>query len=210
VLKHARPSRTRALARTEGLATAAFAAVDFGHIAIAEVLEEIHYSRRERPSASPGPWKEGAMSDVVSLISRVLLSAVFIVYGWFKLVDVASITNNPGTKRFMDLIAAGTPTPTWLGYLIAVIEFFGGIALLLGIKTRWLAWLFVAWLIVVTWFGHPFWGMEGQPRGANMANFYKNLAIMGGYLLLAVTGGGRYSVDSYMESKADGLGVRHA
>jgi hypothetical protein len=44
VLKYARPSRTRALARTKRLATAAFAAVDFGHIAIAEVLEEIHYS----------------------------------------------------------------------------------------------------------------------------------------------------------------------
>jgi hypothetical protein len=28
--------------------------VDFGHIAIAEVLDEIHYSRRKRPSGSPG------------------------------------------------------------------------------------------------------------------------------------------------------------
>ena len=47
------------------------------------------------------------MSDVTNLISRVLLSAVFIVYGLFKLMDVASITNNPGTKRFMDLVAGG-------------------------------------------------------------------------------------------------------
>jgi putative oxidoreductase len=184
--------------------------VDFGHRAIAEVLDGIHYSRRERPSSRRDTWKEGAMSDVVNLISRVLLSAVFIVYGSFKFLDVASITNNPGTKRFMDLIAGGAATPTWLGYLIAAIEFFGGIALLLGIKTRWLAWLFVVWLIVVTYFGHPFWGMEGQPRGANMVNFYKNIAIIGGYLLLAVTGGGRYSVDGYTESKAEGLGFRHA
>ena len=51
------------------------------------------------------------MSDFVGLISRVLLSAVFILYGYFKLVDVTSILNNPGTKRFMDLVAAGTPTP---------------------------------------------------------------------------------------------------
>ncbi len=135
------------------------------------------------------------MSDATNLISRVLLSAVFIVYGFFKLMDVASITNNPGTKRFMDLIAGGAPTPTWLGYLIAAIEFFGGIAVLVGFKTRWLAWLFVVWVIVVTFFGHPFWTMEGQPRGANMVNFYKNLAIIGGFLLLATTGGGRYSVD---------------
>jgi putative oxidoreductase len=135
------------------------------------------------------------MSDVVNLISRVLLSAVFIVYGWSKLVDVDSIVNNPGTKRFMDLVAGGAPTPTFLGYLIAAIEFFGGLAILLGIKTRWVAWLFVAWTIVVTYFGHPFWGMDGPPRGANAINFYKNVAIIAGFLLLTTTGGGRYSVD---------------
>jgi putative oxidoreductase len=37
--------------------------------------------------------------------------------------------------------------------------------------------------------------MEGALRGANQANFYKNIAIMGAFLLLAITGGGRYSLD---------------
>ena len=141
------------------------------------------------------------MPDVVNLISRVLLSAVFIVYGLLKFMDVSSITNNAGTKRFMDLIAGGVPTPTWLGYLIAAIELLGGIAILVGFKTRWIAWAFVAWLIVVTYFGHPFWTMDGQPRGLNMVNFYKNLAIIGGYLLLATAGGGRYSVDGQMTKR---------
>jgi len=67
------------------------------------------------------------MNDSVKLVSRILMSAVFILYGSFKFMDVTTITNNPGTKRFMDLIAGGAPTPTWLGYLIAAIEFFGGI-----------------------------------------------------------------------------------
>ena len=134
------------------------------------------------------------MSDVVSLISRILLSAVFIVYGWIKFTNVDSILNNPGTKKFMDLVGGGAP-PTWLGYLIAAIELFGGIAILLGIKTRWVALAFVVWIIIVTGLGHVFWTMEGPARAANMANFYKNLAIMGGYLLLALHGGGRYSVD---------------
>jgi putative oxidoreductase len=173
-------------------AVRAVSPVDFGPIGIAVIADGTHYGCASGLPLRRDTWEEGAMSDVVNLISRVLLSAVFIVYGAFKFLDVASITNNPGTKRFMDLIAGGAPTPTWLGYLIAAIEFLGGIALLLGIKTRWLAWLFV-----VTWFGHPFWGMEGQPRAANMGNFYKNLAIIGGYLLLTVTGGGRYSVDGY-------------
>src|SRR4029077_20585875 len=135
------------------------------------------------------------MPDIVILLSRILMSAVFIVYGSLKFMDVTTIINNAGTKRFMDLVASGAAAPTWLGYLIAAIELFGGLAILIGVKTRWVAALFVLWLIIVTAVGHPFWTMEGAARGMNQANFYKNLAIMGAYLPLAVTGAGRYSFD---------------
>jgi putative oxidoreductase len=131
----------------------------------------------------------------VILLSRILMSAVFIVYGSMKFMDVTSILNNPGTKRFMDLVASGAAAPTWLGYLIAAIELFGGLAILIGVKTRWVAWAFVVYVIIITALAHPFWTMEGAARAANQANFYKNLAIMAAYLLLAITGAGRYSVD---------------
>ena len=136
------------------------------------------------------------MSDVVTLISQILMSLVFIVYGYLKFVDVSAIINNAGTKRFMELVAAGAPAPSWLGYLIAAIELLGGLAILIGLKTRWVAWAFVVWLVIVTLLGHPFWGMEGAARAANQANLYKNLAIMAAYLLLAIMGPGRYSVDA--------------
>jgi putative oxidoreductase len=123
------------------------------------------------------------------------MSAVFIVYGTLKFMDVTSIINNAGTKRFMDLVASGAVAPTWLGYLIAAIELLGGLAILVGVKTRWVAWAFVVWIIIVTALGHPFWTMEGAARAANQANFYKNLFLMAAYLLLAVTGAGSYSVD---------------
>jgi putative oxidoreductase len=76
-----------------------------------------------------------------------------------------------------------------------LIEVVGGLLILIGYKTRWVAWAMVIWIIIVTLLGHPFWTMEGAPRGPNMANFYKNLAIMAAYLLLAIHGPGRYSVD---------------
>ena len=95
----------------------------------------------------------------------------------------------------MDLVASGAAAPTWLGYLIAAIELFGGLAILFGIKTRWVACALVAWVVIATALGHPFWTMEGAARAANQANFYKNLAIMAAYLLLAITGAGRYSLD---------------
>jgi putative oxidoreductase len=134
------------------------------------------------------------MQDLVILLSRILMSAVFIVFGWMKFTNVASVANSAATKRFMDLVASGTPAPTWIGYLIAAIELFGGLVILLGVKTRWVAGLFVLYLIIVTALGHPFW-LAHDDRVPQMSNFYKNLAIMGGFLLLAVTGGGRYSLD---------------
>jgi putative oxidoreductase len=136
------------------------------------------------------------MSDSVNALSRALMAAVFIVYGYFKFIDVTSILNNPGTKRFMDLVAGGSPAPTWLGYLIAAIELFGGIAILIGFMTRWVALVLGSWLVVATALGHPFWLMEGAARGANQAHFYKNIALLGGFLLLAIAGGGRYALDN--------------
>jgi putative oxidoreductase len=137
------------------------------------------------------------MSHFLNLISRIIMAAVFIVYGWTKLTNVDSILNNPGLKRFMDRVAQGTTPPTWAGYAIGAIEFFGGIAIILGIATRTISWLFVIYLIVLTYFGHPFW-MTGTP--IDKVNFYKNLAIIGAFLMLAVNGGGAHSVDGRMSA----------
>jgi uncharacterized membrane protein YphA (DoxX/SURF4 family) len=41
---------------------------------------------------------------------------------------------------------------------------------------------------------HTFWNVEGAMQTANMVQFYKNLSIMGGLFLLAVTGAGKYAV----------------
>jgi putative oxidoreductase len=48
--------------------------------------------------------------------------------------------------------------------------------------------------------------MEGAARYANVINFYKNLGIIGGCLLLYVTGPGRYSVDAAL-GRADAFGT---
>lgn len=135
------------------------------------------------------------MSDALNLIGRVLLSLVFIFYGYGKAMDPTGILANPGTKHFMDLVAGGAPAPTWLGYVIAAIELVGGLALLFGIQTRLAALGLFIWVIIATYLGHPFWTMEGAAVAANQLQFFKNLAIMGGLLLLASAGPGRVSVD---------------
>jgi putative oxidoreductase len=46
--------------------------------------------------------------------------------------------------------------------------------------------------------GHHFWNMEGPARAAGEINFFKNVSIIGGLLLLYLTGAGRYSIDNKM------------
>jgi putative oxidoreductase len=139
------------------------------------------------------------MADVLNLISRIVLSAVFIVYGYLAFADVKAWVNfnQAALKRFFDVVGGMAP-PTWFGYLIATIQLAGGLAILAGFKTRWVAYAFVAYLLLVDFSAHNFWDMQGAARGANMAHFYKNLAIIGGFLLLALQGAGRYSLDGQM------------
>ena len=44
--------------------------------------------------------------------------------------------------------------------------------------------------------GHRYWTMTGTDRVDTMDSFYKNLSIMGGFLLLYITGPGKYSIDA--------------
>ena len=106
--------------------------------------------------------------------------------------------NQSALKRFFDIAAGGIAPPTWFGYLIATIQLVGGLAILVGFKTRWVAHAFVAYLLFVDFSAHNFWDMQGAARGAHMAHFHKNLAIMGSFLLLALQGAERYSVDEQM------------
>ena len=136
------------------------------------------------------------MSDMLALLARVLLSAVFLVSGYFKVMNVNGILNSAGTKHFMEMVAGGAPAPTWLGYLIAAIELLGGLAFLVGFQTRLAAWGLFIWVVVATYLGHPFWTMtDAAAWTANLNNFLKNLAIMGGMLLLVNAGAGAASVD---------------
>jgi putative oxidoreductase len=125
--------------------------------------------------------------DELILIARVLLMILFVIFGWSKL------TGFSGTVGYM--VAEGAPVPTLSAIIAVVMEFFAGIAIVVGFYTRPLALLLALYTLGTALIGHHFWTMTGDARMANMINFYKNVSIMGGLLLLCVTGAGKYSVD---------------
>jgi putative oxidoreductase len=135
-----------------------------------------------------GTFGSEKVREEVLLVARILLAALFLRFGWSKL------SNYSGTVAYMS--HDGLPLP-WLAALIAIMmEFFGSILIILGVLTRPLALLFALYTLATAFIGHPFWGMEGGARMGAMINFYKNVSIIGGFLLLYLTGAGKYSIDA--------------
>jgi putative oxidoreductase len=125
--------------------------------------------------------------DALFLLARVLLMALFVYFGWQKLTGFA------GTVAYMS--STGAPAPTLSAIIAVVMELGVGIAIAVGFYTRPLALLLALYTLGTALIGHHFWTMTGMEQYANMINFYKNISIMGGLLLLSVTGPGKYSFD---------------
>ena len=134
------------------------------------------------------------MKDIAYAISRLTIPIVFIVSGVAKFLNVSGIASHPGVTNFMNAFGEIT-TRTTLGYIIAAIEVFGGISVLIGLKARWGAIALLLFTALTIVFAHNFWTMEGAARAANQVQALKNLAIMSGLLMFAVMGSGRYSID---------------
>jgi putative oxidoreductase len=124
--------------------------------------------------------------DTLILLARILLMILFVTSGWSKLMDFQ------GTVGY--LASIHTPMPQVAAGVAVLMECLVAIALILGLWTRPLALLMALFVLGTSLIGHPFWSMEGADRAMNMTHFYKNLAIIGGLLLLAVTGPGRFAL----------------
>jgi putative oxidoreductase len=137
--------------------------------------------------------------DEAIFVARILLVVLFLVFGWGKLTDYA------GTVGYMT--RTGAPVPSVAAAVAIVVEVPVALAVALGVWTRPLALLLALYTLGTGLIGHPFWAMEGAARYGNAINFYKNISIIGGFLLLYVTGAGRYSVDARL-GRSDALPPR--
>lgn len=125
--------------------------------------------------------------NALILLARVFLMVLFLIFGWMKL------TNFSATAAHM--AETGVPAPMLATVIAIAMEFFAGIAIVLGFYVRPLAAIYVIYTLATGFLGHHYWDMSGPAYMANLTNFYKNVSIAGGLLLLAVTGAGKYSLD---------------
>jgi putative oxidoreductase len=140
--------------------------------------------------ADPEPLKEKRMNvqrDWAALLGRILLAVMFVISGYGKL------TGFDGTAGY--IASKGLPMPQVLAGVAVLIELVGGLAIILGWKTRWAALAIIVFLLVITPIFHNYWAAPPEQMMGQQINFMKNLSILGGMLLLLGFGPGRISVD---------------
>ncbi|MBF7687359.1 DoxX family protein [Acinetobacter rathckeae] len=129
----------------------------------------------------------GTLKSAVLLLARILLAFLFIKFGIPKLLGFS------GTIGYMT--ALHLPLPAVTAAVVVLIEVVFAGLLVLGFYTRPLALILALYTLGTAIIGHPYWSLTGDSVMPNAINFYKNISIVGGFLLLMITGPGAISLD---------------
>lgn len=120
---------------------------------------------------------EESMRNWGLLLLRIAVGVVFIYHGWGKLHGIEQ------TAGFFGNI--GIPAAGFMAWVVALVEFLGGIAVLLGLFTRLAAKLLAIVMLVALFTAH--WG--GPWKSAELP-----IALLGGLCALMTIGGGKWQV----------------
>jgi putative oxidoreductase len=152
--------------------------------AVSKPVEEVEMNQSNTPIKS---------DDVILLLGRVALGAIFVKSGIQKLLALSVFAAS--------LAQRGFPQSEMWAVIGVTVEFVGGILIITGFQTRYASLLMVLFVIVAMGISHRFWEFADAARRAQESQFFKNLSIIGGFLLLFVTGGGRFSLDALLRRR---------
>jgi putative oxidoreductase len=129
---------------------------------------------------------------LVVLVGRVCFAVIFILAAF----------NNFTPAGVAYAAQHGVPSARVLVPLAGVLSLVGGLSVLFGYKARWGALALIAFLIPVTLTMHNFWAVT-DPAMAQLqrVEFFKNLSMFGGALLVYYFGAGPVSVDAWLEER---------
>jgi len=121
------------------------------------------------------------------LLGRLALAAIFLWSGYGKLVGME------GNVGYMK--AYGMPAAELLIWPALVIELAGGAMLALGWKARWAALALALFTLVSALIFHAYWSVPADQVQNQQIHFMKNIALVGGLLLVFARGSGRYAIE---------------
>jgi len=128
------------------------------------------------------------INDELILASRLLLAALFLIFGWRKLTDLSGTVSQ--------MVHEGLHLPVLATAVATFMELPVAFAVAIGVFTRPAALLMALYTLGTALIGHHYWTVKAEDRVDSMDGFYKNLGIIGGFLLLYIIGPGKYSIDA--------------
>jgi putative oxidoreductase len=130
------------------------------------------------------------IGDELILAARLLLATLFLIFGSRKVRDYS------GTIGQMTQL--GLPMPVVPTVVSIFMELPVAFAVAIGVFTRPAAALMVLYSLGTALIGHRYWTVKGADYVDTLESFYKDLSVMGGFLLLFITGAGKYSIDALL------------
>ncbi|HEY2498858.1 MAG TPA: DoxX family protein [Candidatus Angelobacter sp.] len=123
---------------------------------------------------------------VIPLLGRLMMMYIFATSGLSKVFSWSGNISYMSTRHL--------PMIPLLLAIATLIELGGSICLITGYQARLAAFIMFLYTAVLTIIFHNYWAFSGQFAGMQETHFRKNLAIMGGLLILAYSGPGRWSL----------------
>lgn len=122
-----------------------------------------------------------AAKPYLNLIGRIFIAAIFVFAG------ISKISGYEGTAAYMEAMGV----PALLLPVVIVLEVGGGVAIILGWKTRIAAFLLAGFSVSSALLFHFDFADQTQ-----FIMFWKNIAIAGGFLFLVAHGAGALALDN--------------
>ena len=130
------------------------------------------------------------INDEFILAARLLLATLFLIFGWRKVRDYSGTVSQ--------MVQLGLPTPVLATGVSIFMELPVAFAVAIGTFTRPSAALMALYTLGTALIGHRYWTVKGADYVDSLDGFYKDLSIMGGFLLLFIIGAGKYSIDALL------------
>lgn len=138
---------------------------------------------------------------MLAINNLTLLSGRFLMGVYFILPGISKIMDFEGTSDYM--ANHGVPLVSLLLVITIILQLALGLFMIVGFQTKLTAFLLAGMVLVISIFMHNFWSMEnGINKTHETQNFFKNMGIMAGLLMISSLGGGQLSIDSRNASKS--------
>ena len=138
--------------------------------------------------------------NILTAAGRILLSLIFVIDGFEKFGSPA--------RTVGQMAGHGLPFAGVLVWAVIALEFGGGLLLLTGLFTRWIACAYAVYIVVLAFMFHPYWGgLPADQVRAQHTAFYEHLGLVGGMLYVMALGAGDWSLDGWLRRQTQPASV---